>query len=881
RLQRAAVALADEKAQSAAGVAANEAARDSALAAASAASDHIDRELAIEEARLLAHLSELSSLRQSWVEREQAQLQKHRHLLQRYGVAEPGTVLAPDEAALRYSEVRTLLRELRDAASQSLDALDAPSRVKPLGVGFVLDGDALATHGPAAGRIRDLRVKVLTEEAALSVREAEFRFAQAREVMTALGTLQARRLTLLAALDPQRRSEAAGFTREGLDRVLGEVEHLRLMARWYPVQRLYEAQTVATLLRNALTAGRVGASLFGLFVVLAALAFSYRRSQQVLDRLGAWLLPRIGSRPLRRSVDRALQMLARIAPALLLLLGVYLLFDQLLVGRAGLPELDVLRSLAYAYALYRLALSFIHRVLLQAVRRYRAVEPRLNAKVLRSLRVVTRVALLFAAYLILAQALLGRGALYGIAREVALAGALAVAWWLIHAWRVEVTGAYLAFSPEGRLAAIVRASQDRSYGLLIAAAAFVYVAAFGLWVWLRDSALRFEQTRKALAYLFRRQLERQSKNLAAPSDPSLLPRELQATLTEEPVARELSIDVYPQLDTLEAQALALPGGGGGALVALAGERGAGKTSWMLELQRRLEGAVPCVLHSFDSRTPSVDALCLALSRSLGFEPSAQESVLIERLRGQAPCVVLLDLVQNMLLRAVGGHAGHDALVRIAQATTGSVLWVLAYARWPFEYVQRTQLGRDVYDRVIMLAPWSEAQIGALIDARMAAAGFSADYETLGLNDGLARPIRRAAPDAADIDERAADRYHRLVWDYANGNPRLALHFFRLSLVWTQGKEVAVRLFPMPSVDALEPFETQTWLTLACLVQHESLTIDEAAGSLRFARADCARALQLLHTHGFLSCNGEGRYRVASHWSRAVQRFLQRKKLLVA
>jgi hypothetical protein len=119
-----------------------------------------------------------------------------------------------------------------------------------------------------------------------------------------------------------------------------------------------------------------------------------------------------------------------------------------------------------------------------------------------------------------------------------------------------------------------------------------------------------------------------------------------------------------------------------------------------------------------------------------------------------------------------------------------------------------------------------------------------------------------------------------VWDYADGNPRVALHFFRLSLVWTQGRSVDVRLFPTPSVEALEPFETRTWFALACVVQHENLTVDEAAVSLRFARTECARALQLLHERGFLTRSESGRYRVCSHWSRAVQRFLQRKKLLV-
>ena len=880
RLQRVGEALAAEKARSAASLAAAEGARDTALAAAIAARDNAGRELATEAARLLAHLSELSALRQTWVERKQAQLHKYSALLQRYGSADGRPPLSAAEADARYGELRLVLRQLREEGAEALDALDAPTAVKPFGPGLALDGDAFASHAAAVDRVRGLRAKVLTEATSLALREGEFRYADAAEVMNSLKSLQAHWLALLPLLSEQRLAAATGLNAQGLERVLSEVEYVRLMARWYPIQRVHDAQDFASLLRDAFTAGRFGASVFGLLLVLAALVLAYRRAQPSLIRLHRWLLPRIGASSLRRIVDGALQMLIRVARELILLFAVYLLFDQLLTGRAGLPELDTLGRLAYAYAGYRLALTFTHRVLLQAVSRYQIVGDALNAKILSSLKLAARVALLVAVYLILAQALLGRGALYGIAREVALVAAVAVGWFLIRAWRAEVAGAYLAISPEGRLAERVRASQNRSHGLLIAAAAFVFVAARGVWIWLRDSALRFEQTRKALAYLFRRQLERQSKNQPPGPESAALPPELLAALTEDPAPQELRIDVYPELGATLALARGLARGGPGALVALAGERGAGKTTWMLELQRQLGDEVPCTLHLFEARSPAVDSVCLALSGALGLGAETSPQALIESLRRQPPRVVLLDLVQNVLLRTVGGHAGHQALLAIAQATVGHVLWVLAYAHWPFQYVQRMQLGIDVYDRVVTLEPWSEDQIGALIDARMDRAGFVADYDKLVLNDALLRGAPAARLGRVEVDERNADRYQRLVWDYADGNPRVALHFFRLSLVWKSGRTVDVRLFPMPSVDELERFEPRTWFVLACVVQHENLTVDEAAASLRFARPECARALHLLHGHGFLTRNPAGCYRVGSHWARAVQRFLQRKKLLV-
>jgi hypothetical protein len=241
--------------------------------------------------------------------------------------------------------------------------------------------------------------------------------------------------------------------------------------------------------------------------------------------------------------------------------------------------------------------------------------------------------------------------------------------------------------------------------------------------------------------------------------------------------------------------------------------------------------------------------------------------------------VLLDLGQNWMLRDVGGLAGYELFIRVAQASVGKVLWLIAFARWSFEYLQRTHPGRDVYDEVIQLPPWTEERISELIDNRLALAGVVADYDQLLLNGASPPTINLNDAAALQAVEKTADRYHRLIWDYSDGNPRVALHFFRLSLTWMGNNKVSVRLFPLPSMNELDTFEKRTHYLLACLVQHENLTVPEAARSLRYPLEECARALQLLQRDGFVICSEAGRYRVNSHWNRAVLRFLQRKKLL--
>ncbi|NKF20973.1 hypothetical protein [Solimonas marina] len=876
RLRRQQQSAAAEQQASAAALAATEQARNQALAAASNATSDAQRAFATQQARLLAYASELTTLRQTWAQTQQSQLAQRRELLERYAAVIDATPLAPARADALYSSIRTDLAQLRIAADDALNALNAPSDVAPLPD----DLGSVGLDAADADKLRALHARLDGERADMGQREAQQRYETADALMDTLSTLQKRRVALLPMLSPAKRAEVTGFTRDGFERLVSEVDHLRLMARWYPIQRLHRVRSLAGLLHNLFDAGRVGVEFTTLIILLGGLWFVRRRSRPWLRRAQHWLSAHVQPRTLMLRVDNLMQMLVAVAQELVVLCGVYLVFDGLLHGAQGAAELATIRKLAYAYAFYALALAFIHRVLLTAVSRYRTVDPALNEKIRRSVRLVARLALLVSVYLIVAQVLLGRGALYGIAKDVATVGAFIVFWRLIHAWRVEITRAYLQISPTGRLAELVRLSQKRRYGLVVSVAAFAFVAARGLWTWLRDLALGFQQTRKALAYLFRRQLERQSKNQAAAPDPSLLPADLQAALTEEPAPAELSIDHYPQLAEVAAMATRLAGGGHGGLVALSGERGAGKTTWLLALQRQLGDALPLRLETLQTRVATRASACRALAELLGCDSTDDPDALIAAALQAPPQVVMIDLAQNLVLRTVGGLDGYECFVYIARATASRVLWVVSFAAAPFHFLQRVHPGREVYDRRVMLSAWSEQDIGTLINTRMQHAGYTADYDQLLLNSvALAPP--GVGSNNGNAAERIADRYHRLIWDYSDGNPRVALHFFRLSLSPAGERKVTVRLFQMPSGNALEETAARTRLVLACLHHHENLTAIEAASSLRFPVDECVQTLERLQRAGFLVCEADARYRVTSHWNRAVLRFLQRKKLLAA
>jgi hypothetical protein len=180
-------------------------------------------------------------------------------------------------------------------------------------------------------------------------------------------------------------------------------------------------------------------------------------------------------------------------------------------------------------------------------------------------------------------------------------------------------------------------------------------------------------------------------------------------------------------------------------------------------------------------------------------------------------------------------------------------------------------GADVFRLIIRLPPWSEQAVAGLLRDRTEASGYAASYDDLVIDD-------------VGVVERQAhllsteQNYMRLLWDYAEGCPRVAIHFWRLSLAPDGERRVRVRLFRGPEEHRLEELGEPERFVLASAVWHGSITADEAARSLRYPPLSCEDALARLDELGVLA-EHDGRHRVTTRWQRAVTTYLVRKHLI--
>jgi hypothetical protein len=129
-------------------------------------------------------------------------------------------------------------------------------------------------------------------------------------------------------------------------------------------------------------------------------------------------------------------------------------------------------------------------------------------------------------------------------------------------------------------------------------------------------------------------------------------------------------------------------------------------------------------------------------------------------------------------------------------------------------------------------------------------------------------------------ERTKQDFYRILWDYSDGNPEVALYFWRESLYRRPDDEtVHVRLFSGPSAGQLDDLPSTFYFVLRTVVQLELAVEEDVVTCTDLSSAEVADALRAARVHGYIK--GEGHlFEIDLRWYRAIISILRRKHLLL-
>jgi len=749
------------------------------------------------------------------------------------------------------------LTEARRNLSLALDAVRAEPSAVPIPDSTESDRIAAKIDD---GSISQLRNELANAAVDLRAAETKLRWDRATTLSKAIVIMNESRLGLMDMLSETRRESFEGFGNEGVAQVKREVQQIMLEARFDLLSLPRQAAQRYRQLRSA-----PGSALTGFFqLLLLILAFRWwrRRADSTLEELRRTSLQKRPQTLLTRGVSTFAWYLRRIRKPLEWLLFLGLLAR--VIARAG-----QVTDTKYLHIVIRWLLTGTFVVeLIDATASRQGVSSESLAKLrFRSLRLVGVSVVVVGLILSLTETAVGQGAIYAWVIHTFWFLAVPILLLLVVWWKDTIFERAKA-REASRLLRWVASRDGKPLRYVAAAVGGVFLFVEGVAGFFLRKVGELAPLRRFFTYLLRRGV--QKSTTAAPPEYGTepLPAELCDALAPRPQTAPGLVTSYMS-DRVHAMR-ALVRSDRHAIVAVVGERGLGKTTFLGRVASDLE---PGDLCSVRCQPGGFSVLLAEFARALELPEASTEAEIIECLRERAPSVICVDDAQRLVRPLIGGLEDIDRLIGFTRLVSPQTCWFIAIGKPAWHYLRRARGDRAAFDQVIDLAPWEENQLATLVEQRTSVAGIVPSF------DGLVVP-RQLQTSPVSEEERTKRDFYRILVDYSDGNPEVALYWWRASLYRRPPDEtVHVRLFPAPSTGQLEDLPSTFYFVLRSVVQLELAIEADVITCTDLSAAEVADALRAARVRGYVR-ERDGFFEIDIEWYRAITNILRRKHLLL-
>lgn len=479
----------------------------------------------------------------------------------------------------------------------------------------------------------------------------------------------------------------------------------------------------------------------------------------------------------------------------------------------------------------------------------------------------------------LAHLLVGQGVVYRWIVQGAWWLCLPIGVYLLVRWRPVVLARCEQRSHQSSLARWVHEQRGGLSGILGVVLGALYLLTQGAWQRASVLLMQLDLFRRASAFLHRRDAEQKSELGDEPEDRIFAAAAASPQFDPDRMTSAL-LEIGPP--THISKMAAWLEEGRHSLIAVVGERGSGKSSFLARLAQ--DEAQAIYNHVIDCPKSGLADLYTRLESELGAKIGDEEAF-AARLEDERTQVICIDNLHRLVRTSIGGLAPLDEFVGFARRWNRSVTWIVGFGASAWRYTQRARGDRAYFDEVVELRPWKELEIRQLLDERCGQAKLSPDFSALRFavneSESIAYAYQKDTPALTQEDiESSRASYYRILWDYAAGNPGVALHAWSQSLFQGSCDEApVVRLFDQRATAQVEGLSLPALFTLRSLVQLDESTSEELIECTNLLSQDCGGAIRTLLSLGIVERMGPW-YRIRWEWYRPVMTVLLRQQLLM-
>lgn len=288
-----------------------------------------------------------------------------------------------------------------------------------------------------------------------------------------------------------------------------------------------------------------------------------------------------------------------------------------------------------------------------------------------------------------------------------------------------------------------------------------------------------------------------------------------------------------------------------ANVAVVGETGSGKSSFINCAVRLHLSGTPIVRHTFESTVTTEDTLVSTLAAVAG-HPEAKTLADLETclLEFDGPRIVLMECAHQLFLRRVGGFEAIRALMLLVARTNHKVFWVISVAEYAWVYLDRVVGIADYFPYLIETRTMSREDIEEAVTTRNEASGFALRFLEGERLSKRARKSLKAASNEAARQQILRRRFFEDMQRASRGNVQIALYLW-IRCIHPKGDVLEVDPVPDLNFDFVADLPLPKLTALAAVLQHGYLTPAEHAKIFDKGLASSALLFEALEDQGLI------------------------------
>jgi len=263
-------------------------------------------------------------------------------------------------------------------------------------------------------------------------------------------------------------------------------------------------------------------------------------------------------------------------------------------------------------------------------------------------------------------------------------------------------------------------------------------------------------------------------------------------------------------------------------VILTGEKWSGMTSLINYMIKKVNFKHSYLRMSFKENNPDADDMIKEFAQLLKVPEILTEADLIDSLNNNPKKIIIVEDIQNLYLRVIGGQRAIIALIDIIAATQKNIFWIVSVSLHAYKYLERTLKINAFFSYPILLENMDAKTISNLIIKRNRVSGFKIIFEAL---PELQQEKKFQKLTDTEKQEFLKRKFFKELHAFSDSNVSMALMYWLLSTRSVDGHSITIKSFERPDFSFLNTLQADRVFLLHALVTHDGLSIKQMADVL--------------------------------------------------